>query len=131
GTREVVSVAAPLSDATLAEVRLSLRPILMTYYTYIFAMVPLVTSSGAGAASRIAVGTGVMGGMIAAMLFGIFFTPLFYVAIRRWVARRPELARHRDTGVRDAPASGRRRLLRRDRQFRACAWHTPCTRSSA
>ncbi len=96
----------PLLDATLEAVRLRLRPILMTSFTFIFAMVPLVTSSGAGAASRIAVGTGVMGGMIAAMLFGIFFTPLFYVAIRRWVARRPELARHRDTGVRDAPASG-------------------------
>jgi len=96
-----------LRDATLAAVRLRLRPILMTSFTFIFAMVPLVTSSGAGAASRNAVGTGVMGGMIAATLFGIFFTPLFYVVIRRWVARRrPGTVRRSDADVRHATASG-------------------------
>src|SRR5690606_11704501 len=74
--------------ATLGAVRLRLRPILMTSLTFVFAMIPLVLSSGAGAASRVAVGTGVMGGMIAAASFGVFFTPLFYYVIRAWVARR-------------------------------------------
>ncbi|HEX6994479.1 MAG TPA: multidrug efflux RND transporter permease subunit [Gammaproteobacteria bacterium] len=102
---EEEAAGKPPLDATLAAVRLRLRPILMTSLTFVFAMVPLVTSSGAGAASRIAVGTGVMGGMIAATLLGVFFTPLFYAAIRRWLARRPGAAR-RDADVRRAPASG-------------------------
>jgi multidrug efflux pump len=75
-------------DATLSAVKLRLRPVVMTSLAFILGMVPLVVSSGAGAASRIAVGTGVMGGMIAATFLGIFFIPLFYLAVRRWIARR-------------------------------------------
>ncbi|MET0987696.1 MAG: multidrug efflux RND transporter permease subunit [Steroidobacteraceae bacterium] len=75
-------------DATMNAVKLRLRPIIMTSMAFILGMVPLVLSSGAGAASRIAVGTGVMGGMIAATLLGIFFIPLLYLAVRRWVSRR-------------------------------------------
>jgi multidrug efflux pump len=75
-------------DATLNAVRLRLRPIIMTSLAFILGMVPLVVSSGAGAASRIAVGTGVMGGMLAATLLGVFFIPLFYLAVRRWIGRR-------------------------------------------
>jgi multidrug efflux pump len=48
-------------------------------------MLPLVIASGAGAASRQAVGTGVMGSMLTATVFGIFFTPLFFVAAGRWL----------------------------------------------
>ncbi|MCC8396897.1 multidrug efflux RND transporter permease subunit [Paraburkholderia sp. MMS20-SJTR3] len=65
-----------------------LRPILMTSVTFVLGMLPLVLATGAGAASRRAVGTGVMGSMLTATLFGIFFTPLFYVAARRWLSRR-------------------------------------------
>ncbi|MCC8400330.1 multidrug efflux RND transporter permease subunit [Paraburkholderia sp. MMS20-SJTN17] len=65
-----------------------LRPILMTSVTFVLGMMPLVLATGAGAASRRAVGTGVMGSMLTATLFGIFFTPLFYVAARRWLSRR-------------------------------------------
>jgi len=75
-------------EATMTAVRLRLRPILMTSLTFILAMVPLVLASGAGAASRAAVGTGVMGGMITATVLGIFFIPVLYLAVRRWVARR-------------------------------------------
>ena len=75
-------------DATLSAVKLRLRPVVMTSLAFILGMVPLVISTGAGAASRIAVGTGVMGGMIAATFLGIFFIPLFYLAVRRWIARR-------------------------------------------
>ncbi|HEX3378924.1 MAG TPA: multidrug efflux RND transporter permease subunit [Paraburkholderia sp.] len=65
-----------------------LRPILMTSLTFVLGMLPLVLATGAGAESRRAVGTGVMGSMLTATLFGIFFTPLFYVAARRWLSRR-------------------------------------------
>jgi len=51
-------------------------------------MFPLFIASGAGAASRRAVGTGVMGGMITATLIGIFLIPLFYYAVRRWISRK-------------------------------------------
>ncbi|MBC8747177.1 MULTISPECIES: multidrug efflux RND transporter permease subunit [Paraburkholderia] len=64
-----------------------LRPILMTSVTFVLGMLPLVLATGAGAASRRAVGTGVMGSMLTATLFGVFFTPLFYVAARRWLSR--------------------------------------------
>ena len=76
-------------EATLNAVKLRLRPIVMTSLAFILGMVPLVISTGAGAASRIAVGTGVMGGMIAATLLGIFFTPVLYFAVRRWITRKP------------------------------------------
>ncbi len=76
-----------LMDATMAAVKLRLRPILMTSLTFILGMLPLVVATGPGAASRIAVGTGVMGGMIMATVLGVFFTPLFYLAVRRWLTR--------------------------------------------
>jgi len=76
-------------QATLDAVKLRLRPIIMTSLAFILGMVPLVLASGAGAASRIAVGTGVAGGMVSATLLGIFFTPLFYLAVRRWISRKP------------------------------------------
>jgi multidrug efflux pump len=75
-------------DATMDAVRLRLRPIIMTSLAFILGMVPLFISTGAGAASRRAVGTGVMGGMIAATLLGIFFIPLFYVSVRHWLTRK-------------------------------------------
>jgi multidrug efflux pump len=83
-------------EAVMDAVRLRLRPIIMTSLAFILGMVPLFISTGAGAASRRAVGTGVMGGMIAATLLGIFFIPLFYLAIRQWIARKakPPLAEH-------------------------------------
>ena len=75
-------------QATLNAVKLRLRPIIMTSLAFILGMLPLVLASGAGAASRIAVGTGVAGGMLAATLLGIFFIPLFYLAVRRWLSRK-------------------------------------------
>jgi multidrug efflux pump len=75
-------------DATMAAVKLRLRPIIMTSLAFVLGMVPLLVAHGAGAASRIAVGTGVAGGMLAATALGIFFIPLFYLAVRRWVSKR-------------------------------------------
>ena len=74
--------------ATQEASRQRLRPILMTSLAFILGMVPLFIASGAGAASRQAVGTGVMGGMIAATLLGLFFTPLFYLLARRYLSKR-------------------------------------------
>ena len=74
-------------DATMSAVKLRLRPIIMTSLAFILGMLPLVVATGASAASRIAVGTGVVGGMIVATLLGIFFIPLFYLSVRRWLSR--------------------------------------------
>ena len=75
-------------EAVKAAARLRLRPIIMTSLAFILGMVPLVISTGAGAASRIAVGTGVMGGMIAATAIGIFVIPLLYMLIRTRIGGR-------------------------------------------
>jgi multidrug efflux pump len=78
----------PTLVATRQAAEQRLRPILMTSLTFVIGMIPLVIASGAGAASRQAVGTGVMGSMLTATMFGIFFTPLFFVAARRWLGGR-------------------------------------------
>lgn len=71
-------------DAALEAARLRFRAILMTSLTFIFGVVPLVISSGAGAASRHSVGTGVLGGMIGATILAVFFVPLFFKLIETW-----------------------------------------------
>ncbi|MBN9060775.1 MAG: efflux RND transporter permease subunit, partial [Rhizobiales bacterium] len=72
-----------LVEATLSAARLRLRPILMTSLAFIFGILPLAIATGAGSGAQNAVGNGVMGGMLAATTIGIFFVPLFYVAVRR------------------------------------------------
>ncbi len=78
---------ASLRDATLTAVRQRLRPILMTSLAFMFGVLPLAISSGAGSAGRRAIGTGVLGGMFSATVLGIFFVPLFFVLIRRRFGR--------------------------------------------
>ncbi|GGB58606.1 multidrug efflux RND transporter permease subunit [Blastomonas aquatica] len=74
---------ARVIDAALQAARLRLRPILMTSLAFIFGVLPLALSSGAGANSRIAIGTSVIGGMLTATVLAIFFIPLFFVLVRR------------------------------------------------
>jgi multidrug efflux pump len=69
---------ASVVDAALESARLRLRPIVMTSLAFILGVIPLVKASGAGAATQHSVGTGILGGMLAATLIGVFFTPLFY-----------------------------------------------------
>jgi multidrug efflux pump len=72
-----------LIEATLEAVRLRLRPILMTSLAFILGVLPLAISNGAGSGAQHAIGTGVMGGMIAATVLAIFFVPIFFVVVRR------------------------------------------------
>jgi multidrug efflux pump len=72
-----------LFDAVLEAGKLRLRPILMTSMAFILGVLPLVLSSGAGAASRHEIGTGVIGGMLFATILGLLMIPIFYVVVRR------------------------------------------------
>ena len=76
-----------LEDAALDAARLRFRPIIMTSMAFILGVFPLVVASGAGAASRNSIGTGVFGGMLAATFLAIFFVPLFFAMIGK-VSRR-------------------------------------------
>ncbi|WP_018152346.1 efflux RND transporter permease subunit [Leeia oryzae] len=72
-----------LVEATLAAVRLRLRPILMTSLSFALGVMPLAISSGAGSGSQHAIGTSVLGGMMSATILGLFFVPLFFVLVRK------------------------------------------------
>jgi multidrug efflux pump len=81
-----------LITATLEAVRMRLRPILMTSLAFGFGVLPMALASGAGSGSQNAIGTGVLGGTIAGTVLGLFFIPLFYVAIKRIFNGRPHAA---------------------------------------
>ncbi|WGL94576.1 efflux RND transporter permease subunit [Arsenophonus nasoniae] len=72
-----------LIEATLDAVKMRLRPILMTSLAFMLGVLPLVISNGAGSGAQNSVGTGVLGGMIAATTLAIYFVPVFFVVIRR------------------------------------------------
>ena len=72
-----------LIESTLEACRLRFRPILMTSIAFILGVTPLAISTGAGANSRHAIGTGVMGGMLGATVLGVLFVPVFFVVVRR------------------------------------------------
>jgi hydrophobic/amphiphilic exporter-1 (mainly G- bacteria), HAE1 family len=74
-------------DAAVAAARTRLRPILMTSLAFIFGVMPLAVATGAGAEMRQSLGTAVFAGMLGVTLFGLLFTPVFYV-LARWPARR-------------------------------------------
>ncbi|NJI09360.1 efflux RND transporter permease subunit [Aeromonas veronii] len=82
--KELYDKGMGLGEAVVEAARLRLRPILMTSLAFILGVLPLVISSGAGASSRNAIGTGVMGGMISATVLAIFFVPLFFVLVMRY-----------------------------------------------
>ncbi len=88
--------------AALEAARLRFRPILMTSLAFILGVVPLAFSSGAGAAARQSIGTGVLGGMLAATFLAIFLVPLFFKLVNDWHLRsKPE-----DFAMLNAPAKG-------------------------
>lgn len=77
-----------LVEATTRACRQRLRPILMTSMAFMLGVLPLAISTGAGANSRHAIGTGVLGGMLSATAFAIFFIPLFFVVVIRLFTKR-------------------------------------------
>src|SRR5690606_34416911 len=70
-------------EATIEAARLRFRPILMTSLAFTLGVVPLAVATGASAASQNAIGTGVLGGMISATVFAVFFVPAFFVFVMR------------------------------------------------
>ena len=72
-----------IAKAARQAARLRLRPILMTSIAFIMGVLPLVVSHGAGAEMRQAIGIAVFCGMIGVTLFGLVFTPMFYVVLRK------------------------------------------------
>jgi multidrug efflux pump len=80
---EQQALGKTLFDAVLTAARLRLRPILMTSLAFILGVLPLITSSGAGANSRHEIGTAVIGGMLFATFLGLLLIPVFYVSVRR------------------------------------------------
>jgi len=86
--RELEMQGRGIVEAALEACRLRLRPIVMTSIAFIAGTVPLVLSSGAGAEVRSITGITVFAGMLGVTLFGLFLTPVFYVALRKLVSRR-------------------------------------------
>ncbi len=84
-------------EAALEACRLRLRPIIMTSITFTAAVVSLVLGSGAGAEVRQALGTAVFAGMIGVTLFGLFLTPVFYVALRKLAGGGRPVSHHGST----------------------------------
>jgi multidrug efflux pump len=84
-----------LFNAVVTAARLRLRPILMTSMAFILGVLPLVTSTGAGANSRHEIGTGVIGGMLFATFLGLLLIPVFYVAVRRTLGDKMDEATHK------------------------------------
>ena len=76
-----------LLAATMQAVRVRLRPILMTSLAFGFGVLPLALATGAGSGAQRAIGTGVLGGMLAGVTIGIFFIPLFFVVVERLLVR--------------------------------------------
>jgi HAE1 family hydrophobic/amphiphilic exporter-1 len=75
-------------DAATTAARLRIRAVLMTAFSFLLGLLPLVLASGAGEATQKAVGTGVFGGMLAAATLGVFLIPMLYVVfqrLREWV----------------------------------------------
>ncbi|WP_404477723.1 efflux RND transporter permease subunit [Novosphingobium sp. BL-52-GroH] len=70
-------------DAAMEAARLRLRPILMTSLAFVFGVLPLAVSTGAGAGGQNAIGRAVVGGMLSATIFAIFFVPMFFVVVAR------------------------------------------------
>ena len=85
-------------DAAMEAARLRFRPIIMTSLAFILGVMPLAISTGAGSASRHSIGTGVIGGMIAATFVAILFVPLFFSLLTRVKAMKPEVVAGKDGG---------------------------------
>ncbi|WP_137864752.1 MULTISPECIES: efflux RND transporter permease subunit [unclassified Sphingomonas] len=91
-------------EAAIEAARIRFRPIVMTSLAFMFGVLPLAISTGAGANSRIAIGTAVIGGMLTALILAIFYIPLFFVLVRRGVRDALKALRERRARKREAQA---------------------------
>jgi multidrug efflux pump len=82
--RELEMQGKGIVEAALEACHLRLRPIIMTSIAFIGGSIPLLISHGAGSEVRAATGITVFSGMLGVTLFGLFLTPVFYVALRTW-----------------------------------------------
>ncbi|KVE25993.1 multidrug transporter [Burkholderia singularis] len=87
--KDRVAQGSPLVDAALEAARLRLRPIVMTSLAFGVGVLPLAFASGAASGAQVAIGTGVLGGVISATLLAIFLVPLFFVCVGRVFDVRP------------------------------------------
>jgi multidrug efflux pump len=97
--KESFERGASLRDAALHAAQERLRPILMTSLAFVCGVFPLAIASGAGAASRVAIGTAVVGGMVTATVLAVFFVPVFFVVVLRFFKVKPK--------PKDAPSTAR------------------------
>jgi len=81
--RQAEEQGASVAEAAVSAAGTRLRPILMTSFSFIFGVVPLVVATGAGAELRQSLGTAVFSGMLGVTIFGLLFTPIFYTVVRR------------------------------------------------
>ena len=88
--RDLEEAGKGIVEAAIEACRLRLRPILMTSFAFIAGVTPLVFASGAGAEVRYVMGVTVVAGMLGVTFFGLFFTPVFYVVLRKMVVRQQE-----------------------------------------
>lgn len=95
--RELEMQGKGVVEAALEACRLRLRPIIMTSITFTAAVVPLVLGSGAGAEVRQALGVALFFGMLGVTLFGLFLTPVFYVALRKLAGSKPPVSHNAST----------------------------------
>lgn len=88
--RDLEDHGKSIVEAAVEACRLRLRPILMTSFAFIIGVIPMVVSTGAGAEMRNVMGIAVFSGMLGVTFFGIFFTPVFYVILRKLEDRRKQ-----------------------------------------
>jgi multidrug efflux pump len=88
--RDLEETGKGIVESAIEACRLRLRPILMTSFAFIAGVIPLVLASGAGAEVRYVMGVTVVAGMLGVTFFGLFFTPVFYVVLRKLVERQKE-----------------------------------------
>jgi len=102
--RQLEEQGRDIVSAAVEACRLRLRPIIMTSLAFTLGVVPLYVATGAGAEMRVALGTAVFWGMIGVTLFGLIFTPVFYVVIRRLSGGKLAAIGGNQTAVRPQPA---------------------------
>jgi HAE1 family hydrophobic/amphiphilic exporter-1/multidrug efflux pump len=102
---ERMKMGMSAAQAALTAAKLRLRPILMTSFAFVFGVLPLAISTGAGSGGQNAIGRGVVGGMLSATVLAIFFVPVFFVVVKRLFRQdRPAAVATQPEAASDAPA---------------------------